>query len=358
MLTNLPSSNKPAMNKLFKILCFAAASLMLITPSMAQNRVATTAAQFLTLGTGARGMALGHAYTAQATGGDALFWNPGGAAIPHEGGTLGSVFFTNTQGLVDVNYNAFAVTIPITQTGVLGASIGMLDYGRMDVRTVDRPEGVGQTFGAKDIVVGVSYAQPLTDAFYIGGTVKAIQQTIWDMRAQTMAVDIGFVLQTNYFNGLRVAASIMNFGGKMQMAGINNQVFIDFDPTGSGSNDAIPARIETSRWDLPLSFRFGLAMPLYRSEYATLELYSDAHQTNDNDLNSDLGAQLRLSVRRVHLDARVGYKDLGVQNVDNHLAFGTGLNLHFGSTGVGFDYAYVPFDLLGNTQTFDVRIFF
>ena len=341
-----------------RIICFLLCSVLSVVALQAQNRVATTAAHFLTLGTGAKGTALGHAYTAYATGADALFWNPGGAARASEAGQLGSVLFTNTQWLVDINYNAFALTLPITKSGVIGASIALLDYGRMDVRTVERPEGVGQTFGAKDIVVGLSYAQPLTDAFYIGGTVKAVQQTIWDMRAQTLALDVGFVLETNYLNGLRIAASIMNFGGKMQLAGINNQVFVDLDPTNSGSNDAIPSRIETSRWDLPLSFRFGIAMPVYTSSFATLELYSDAHQTNDNDLNSDVGAQLRLNIRKVNLDARVGYKDLGIENVDNHIAFGTGLTMQFAGAGIGFDYAYVPFELLGNTQTFDIRLLF
>lgn len=43
------------------------------TQVVAQSRVGTTAAPFLILGTGARGSALGHAYTAVATGGDACF---------------------------------------------------------------------------------------------------------------------------------------------------------------------------------------------------------------------------------------------------------------------------------------------
>ncbi len=69
---------------------------------------------------------------------------------------------------------------------------------------------------------------------------------------------------------------------------------------------------------------------MYTTSFATLELYSDAHQTNDNDLNSDVGAQLRLNIRRVNLDARVGYKDLGIEDVDNHLSFGTGLAIQCG----------------------------
>ena len=43
-----------------------------------QSRKGTAAATFLTLGVGARATAVGHAFTAMATGADGLFWNAGG----------------------------------------------------------------------------------------------------------------------------------------------------------------------------------------------------------------------------------------------------------------------------------------
>lgn len=60
-----------------------ALTLLLAVPQqiMAQSRVGTSAAVFLTLGNGARASALGHAYTATSRGADALFWNPSGSAI-------------------------------------------------------------------------------------------------------------------------------------------------------------------------------------------------------------------------------------------------------------------------------------
>lgn len=329
-----------------------------VLPAMAQNRVATTAAPFLTIGTGARGTSLGDATTAFVTGPDALFWNPGGAAIPTEGAGLGGVFFTQTEWLADTEYNAFALTIPVLQRGVLGASIGMLDYGRMEVRTVDRPEGVGQSFGASDLVVGLTYAQPLTDSFYLGVTAKGVRQAIWDMTAQTFAVDVGFTLQTNYLNGMRLAASIMNFGGKMRMAGINNRIFVDFDETSSGSNDAIPARLELAAWDLPISFRFGVLVPVFTSNNARLDVFTDAQQTNDNNLNADAGAQLRFMIRKVTLDLRSGYRDIGLPDNTSHLTFGGGLGLQLGGNRLAFDFAYVPYEFFGHTQTFDLRFLF
>ena len=107
----------------------------------------------------------------------------------------------------------------------------------------DVPEPERET----DIVVhegGVERADA-HDLFYIGGTVKYVRQSIYDMAANTMAVDVGFVLNSDYFNGLKLAASITNFGGKMQMDGINGRIFTDIDPQNSGSNSSLPARLET-----------------------------------------------------------------------------------------------------------------
>jgi hypothetical protein len=347
-------------NKIVKIgLVFCLYALLSSTTVMGQARVGTSAATFLTLGTGAHGSSLGHAYTAAATGGDALFWNPAGAARSYQG-ARGAGFFTHFEWVADINYNAAAVVIPASGSGVLGLSIASVDYGRMDVRTVDLPEGTGETFGASDMSIGISYAQPLTSTFYFGGTVKYIRQTIRDMEAATAAIDLGFVLETEYLNGARVAASIMNFGGNMTMRGVNTQIFTDVDPDNNGSNPNIPADLATDSWALPLSFKFGIDVPVVVQGNTSFNILADAHQTNDNSLNSDLGAQLRYQTRTITFDLRAGYKDLFLEDeVDNHLSFGAGLDVQLnGGLRLGMDYGYLPFDLLGSAQMIDFRFAF
>ncbi len=324
----------------------------------AQSRVGTTAATFLTIGTGARGQALGHAYTALATGADALFWNPAGAARPYAGTHRGSLLFTHHTWFADINYNAAGVVIPVLSSSVLGLSIATVDYGDMKVRTVAFPEGTGETFRAGDLSLGLSYAQLLTSSFYFGGTVKYVRQQIRDMDADAIAFDFGFVLETQYLNGLILAASIQNFGSKLQMSGVNSQVFVDIDETNSGNNPDIPARIELGRWDLPLSFKFGMALPVFQAGNVQVLALADAHQSNDNNLNSDVGGQLRYGNRTLNFDLRAGYKDLFVDNVDSHLTFGAGLDVRVSRLRFGFDYAYTPFELLGNTQMVDFRLYF
>jgi hypothetical protein len=333
-------------------------SLFAVSSLQAQSRVGTTAANFLTLGAGAPGASLGHAYTATATGADALFWNPGGAAIAHRSGQRAGLFFSNNQWIAGIDYNATGLTIPVSRNGIVGLSVASVDYGTMKVRTIADPEGTGETFSASDLSVGLSYAMPLTPNFYFGGTTKLVRQSIRDMRARTMAIDVGFVLVTDYFNGLRVAASIMNFGGKMTMGGINSEIQVDIDPGHDGSSESIPARLKMDAWDLPMSFKFGLALPVVNTETTELALLADANQTNDNNLNADFGAQFKYMTRMLTFNARAGYKDAFLDNVDSHVAYGAGLDLQLSGVRFGFDYAYVPFDLLDSTQIMDFRIYF
>ncbi|PAP77134.1 hypothetical protein BSZ37_12200 [Rubrivirga marina] len=349
-----PHGPTPMHRSLLRRIALVVAAAALAAPAGAQDRVATTAAPFLTLGTGARGQSLGHAYTATATGADALFWNPAGAARTY--GSNGTVFLTQHEWLADLRYNAAGVTLP-AGAGVLGISLASLDYGRDEVRTERQPEGTGDTFGASDFSFGVSYARPLTEAFYFGGTAKVVRQSIWDMSATGFAADFGISLDTG-FNGLTLAASIQNFGTKMRMSGINAQRYIDVDEGTSGNNENVTSELQMEGWDLPLSFRFGASAPIVRMAGAELRVMADAQQTNDNVLNTDLGGMLSYDAGPVRLEARAGYRDAFVEDVDNHLSFGGGLSADVAGYDLGVDVAYLPFDRLGSATLFDLRLEF
>ncbi|HEX9658843.1 MAG TPA: hypothetical protein VGA18_01025 [Rhodothermales bacterium] len=85
---------------------------------------------------------------------------------------------------------------------------------------------------------------------------------------------------------------------------------------------------------------------------------ADANQTNDQNLNGDVGGQLNYTTKTFSLSLRAGYKDLFLdeEDVDSNFSYGGGLDVKIDRIRLGFDYAYVPFDLLGDTNMFDVRI--
>ena len=109
---------------------------------------------------------------------------------------------------------------------------------------------------------------------------------------------------------------------------------------------------------LPLSFKFGVAVPLLETNGVTVLALGDVNQTNDNNLNSDLGGQVSYGNKTFNIDFRAGYKDVGLDNVDSHFTFGAGIDVGLSSARFAFDYAYTPFDLLGDTQMLDFRIYF
>lgn len=326
----------------------------------AQSRVGTTAAPFLTLGVGAKGSALGHANTVMSYGAEGLFWNPATIALDGGTGKQSSLFLAFNQIFVDVESYSTGVVLPISSNKRFGFGVNYIDYGRMLVRTVEEPQGNGATFGSYDLSVGLTYAQNLTETFYFGGTAKLVRQQIYDMDAQTIAFDFGFILQTEYLNGMTVGASISNFGGRMQMDGINAQYNIDTDPTSAGNNTSIPARVLMDSWDLPLSFRFGVGIPAIKTEFLNLMLLADAQQTNDNDLNFDFGSQLSYTTKTVQFHLRSGYRDFLLEdNVTAHFSYGAGITLRtLRGPAVSFDFAQVPFDFLGGTTLIDLKIHF
>lgn len=350
--------NKAMFKKIATYLFLGTFAVLLSLDTQAQSKVGTTAAPFLTIGTGSKASALGHAYTASARGADAMFWNVSGIAIPYEE-QKGGVFFSNYQMFADIDYNALGVAIPINSKGVIGLSGAMVNYGTMEVTTETQPDGNGELFDASDLVFGLSYAQQLTSNFYIGGQAKYIQQRIWDMKSSAVAIDIGLTLITDYLNGMTLAASIQNFGGQLQLNGINLRDTYDPNPEYSGNNERVFVERETQGWNLPLSFKFGVMVPVFETEYYTFRLMGESHQTNDQKLNGDFGSEFVFKTNSTNFYLRGGYKDLFLgDEVDSHISYGAGFDMALSEIRVGFDFAIAQQNYLSNVTMIDFRIYF
>ena len=149
-----------------KIIQIPIIAALLVTPLVAQSggeesRVGTTAAPFLTMGVGAKGHALGHANSINISGAESIFWNPAGMAIQNNGDSYSSSFISVTEYFADVNIYGTGIVVPLgdEEGKSLGIGLHFVDYGRMDVTTVELQDGTGATFGAHDLSIGVSYAQ-------------------------------------------------------------------------------------------------------------------------------------------------------------------------------------------------------
>ncbi len=315
------------------------------------SKKGTTAAPFLSIGQGARAVAMGSAFVGVADDPSAIYWNPAGLAKLSGVG----VSFDHTNWLADIKYNFVAASYNLGDIGTIGFSFTSSDIGEMKVTTIDEPNGTGETFSASDVAFSLAYAINLTENFSIGFNPKFVYQTIWNMNASAFALDIGVQYKTP-FDGMILAMSISNFGTKMQLSGTSNLVLHDLDLTTGGNNDKIPAYLETEQWALPLCFRVGVAYKVIETDNHKLTIALDAMHPNDNYESVNVGAEYGFND---FLFFRGGYKSLFLKDSEESFALGFGLKqLLLGNLAFKIDYAYQSFGRLTNIQKFSVGIMF
>lgn len=330
-------------------LSICALSFLVVAISSAQfsqgtTKVGTTVAQFLKIGAGARSLGMGG--SAAALEGDvySIYWNPG-ALARIEGD--GAASFTHAAWIADINFDFAAASLSIGDFGVLGISVTSLGVPQDIVRTEDHPNGDGRVWDANDFALGVTYARALTDRFSIGATFKYIRQGIWNESAQGVAFDIG-TIYTTQFNDMKIGASISNFGTKMRLQGPD----LTFNNTPEGQlgqgPQNIPAEYATDYYDIPLSFRLGLSMDVFKSELMRTTVAVDATHPNDNSEYINSGVEFGF---RETFFARVGYKSLFLPNSEEGLTWGAGVSAAVSSsTAMKVDYAFANYGRLKNVQ--------
>jgi long-subunit fatty acid transport protein len=322
--------------------------LFLVTGGIGRDvtKVGTTAAPFLTISLGARAMAMGGAFSAVANDASAMYWNVAGIGQLNKT----EIIFNHSNWLLDINYDYGGIVMPLSTIGTLGVSFTFLSMGEFEQTTEFQPDGTGINFSANSFAIGLSYGRRLTDNFLIGFTGKYIKESIFNSSAQGFAMDVG-ALFTTPFNGMRIGLSISNFGTKMKMDGDDMLVQVDIDPTISGNNPNVNANIKTDEFDLPLLFRFGLAMDVMQTEQNIVTVAVDALHPNDNAESVNLGAEYTWNNM---LSLRAGYRSLFLPDSEEGFTAGAGLQLEFGGVGLQLDYAYEDFSRLGDIQKFTV----
>ena len=323
-------------------------------PAEAQNvsRSGTTAASFLEIGVGSRAMALGGAFTASVDDATALYWNPAGLARM----TTAEVVTSHAEWLADLNHDYVGVAVPLGG-GVVGASVTMLSVPETVVRTELNQQGTGETYDAADVALGLSYGRAITDRFSLGGTVKYIQQRIWNSSATSVALDLGTQFRTDFFGGLTIGAQVSNFGTDLRLDGRDLRTFVDPVPSQDGNNGQIPADYALDAWSLPVDFKLGVVARPMNSRLNQLTLSADARHPSSNYESLNVGAEYGFR-ERVYF--RAGFQGLFLDEAEGGLSFGLGIHqpLPYPDGMAKLDVAYRDAGRLGRIQTVGLSLTF
>lgn len=373
------------MNRVLKGVIGAVALSAVALPAAAQEGAdntayGSTAAEFLLLGAGARGAALGGSYAALANDVTALYWNPAGVALMERPSLSASLL----EYVADTRYAWAGLAFPMgggqRAIGIHGASFG---FGDQPVYTTADPTGAsGETYSVNQTYVGLTYAQNFSDRFSAGITGKVIT----DQLARTSGTAFAFDFGTNFHalvgsRPLRASFVIQNLGSTMAHDGSGLDVTVRrAPPTGVDDlpQEGQPARLRTKDFGLPVTFRVGLAFDVLASSASRVTLLSEFTQPNNTNAAANGGLEWALTNvgnTGFWLAARGSYTyqpDNNItpdataagfatalasdENMDG-LALGGGIGfMRRGGFGLAVDYAWKNLGLLGGVNFLSATI--
>ncbi len=314
--------------------------LFYLSPLARAGGLGRAGAQFLTVGSGSRPLALGGAYVALAEGGDAIYWNPAGMATEER-----TVFsFSHTQLFAGQLKKENVAFIHPGLGGTVGLSAIAFLSGDIDITTVEEPEGTGEAYTANGFAAGISYARMMTDKFTAGITLKLINENIYKCSSFGWAFDLGGIYNTGLRN-LRLGFVIQNFGPDLRYGG----ELLEFSTsTTEVMNEDVSAQYKSSPYSLPLSFQVGVAYDLLTSGNNRITAVLDGVHPIDQDETFAGGLEYWLGET---YSIRLGYTDRN----NKGLSFGLGAKIPLGNeVKAVVDYGYVMHDYLDATQNFTI----
>ncbi len=330
--------------------------LLIFLPPTARGeeitKIGTTSANFLQMEVGARAVAMGGAFVGVADDASALFWNPAGI-------NLASGIRTHYQIInlyAGIQHHFGGLVYHLTPTASLGAVINYVDVGKMEVTTLEEPDGTGEEFGANSMALGLSFSAQLTDRVYVGVTGKYIQEKIWLEVGRGIALDIGTIYNIEQ-SGIRIGMALTNLGPEMGIDDGPHLRFYREKPEDFPGSPQPESRLATRNFPLPLTFNLGVSLNLIGS-HALLSKNKTNRVTVAMGANDGFDAPFRTNWGLEYcwqegFALRGGYH----QGYDTAgLTAGFGLNLQkFTRMNLQIDYAWSDYGDLGSISIWSLE---
>jgi hypothetical protein len=336
----------------------------------------TTSAEFLLLGAGARGTALGSSFAAIATDVSALYYNPAGIAMLDRPGLMIGTY----DYVADTRYSWGGVAFPFSGGArTIGFQLGTFGFKDQPIYTEDQPNGTGGTYSVNQTFVGATFAQNFSDRFSAGITAKYVDDRLGTVSGSAFAVDFGTNFHASLNNHpVKFSFVLANLGSNLNYTGTGLAGNVQRDPLpGEDPVPTLPqqANLLTKDFPLPTTFRVGLAYDIITGENNRLTALGDFNQPNNNKPGFAFGSEWmsqKIGGSNFGFALRGSYSYTGANNLDPQssttalsdeenlqgLAFGGGLM--YGGNGNGFglslDYAYKYLGILGPTNFFSFSL--
>ncbi|MEW6618677.1 MAG: PorV/PorQ family protein [bacterium] len=290
------------------ICCMLVVLLLVLVAETYAGSAGSTGGAFLRIGMGARAIGIGSAFTSIADDVSSIYWNPAGLSkLKYK-----EALFMHTQWVTDIKSEYLAQAQPLKYGGY---GVSLLYLYTTDIRRNKLGKESG-SFNNYDSCVTLAYGYKLNSNISLGLSLKIISGCLDTTKANSYCIDIGGLYKRD---NLRLGAVIQNLGLGMKFRD-------ESDP-------------------MPINFKLGAG---YKLLDKNLTLAVDIDKPIDDNISIKLGTEY-------------SYKD----TIIGRIGYQIGRDVGGLSTGIGFkfrdyklDYAFVPYDKLGNTHRISLTMQF
>ncbi len=286
------------------------------------ENVGTSGAAFLKLPAGSRPSSMGGAFAGIADDVNAIFFNPAGT------GKLEKSEFTAQYGLMfqSISHNLLGFAYP-TKIGSIGLGVVNLGVDKIERRSIaDTPKPSGE-FSSRDTAYILNYSKKIGEKISAGLNVKFISLNIDDKSASSFGADAGLLIQPFDFP-LSAGLAVQNLGTE--------------------------AKFETEGDPLPLNIKIGFGYKLLSEK---LSLGAGIDLPRDNSLKLSLGGEFTQKLtEELSVAARAGYVGMSEEKLEKLAGLSAGAGITF--RHIGFDFAWVPYGILGDTMRYSIIVKF
>lgn len=333
-----------------------------------EDRAGEAGASQLLINPWVRSVGFGGANTASAIGLEAMNLNIAGMAFTKKT----EVMFSNKTWLKGSNtfVNSFGLTQKVSETGVLGVSIMSMDFGDIDVTTVDLPEGDGSTFSPSYLNFDIAYAKKFSNSISGGLVVKVITESISNISSTGVAFNAGVKYVTGENDRIKFGISLNNVGPSMQSTGEG----LSFTNVDINTGITSTQQRKSATYQLPSLLNIGATYDFYVAavkDSASNQIKANHRITLAGNFtaNSFTKDQYRLGLEygfRNMFMVRAGYVLESTTWFDSNLrtsaytgpAFGGSLIAPLGKSGAtfGVHYAYEMTERFSGTHSIGIRL--
>lgn len=195
----------------------------------------------------------GGANMAKLHGAEALWGNVAGAA--YKASTQIEFAYTDWLKGTGTTLMALGFTTKVGESGALGIQVMSMGFGEIEITTTDSPEGGVGTYKPSLLNFAISYSKAFSNNIYAGFLVKGVSESMADLNAFGIALDVGIQYVTGENDQLAFGIALKNVGPKMKFSGdgLSLRAFIP------GQETSFTLEQRSEAFEMPAQLNIGVA---------------------------------------------------------------------------------------------------